>query len=61
MKKRKKQGIIFKVKFLLILDQILFIVDQTISILKKDRKMYLRLDSTVFRSNSTVLDQIPFF
>ena len=43
MKRRKKEGILFKFNFdLHILDQILFIVDQTLPILKKDRKIYLR-------------------
>ena len=39
--------------FILILDQILFINN-----LKKGRKKYFRSDCTVFRSNSTFLDQI---
>ena len=35
--------------------QILLILDQTLSILKKDRKIYLRPDSSIFRSNSAII------
>ena len=62
MKRRKKKGIFFKFNFYLcILDKILFIVDQTLHILKKDRKIYLRSDSTGFRANSTFVDKTLFF
>ena len=54
---------ILKVQILLILDQILFILDQTLPILKKDRQIYLEMesDSTVFRTNYLIYsDQILF-
>ena len=51
MKRRTKNGHILKVQILLFLDQIFFILDQTLPILKKDRKIYLK-------SDSTFLDQI---
>ena len=50
MKRRKKKGIFFKFNFYLFLDQ-------TRPNLKKDRKINLRSDSTVLRSNSTYFQE----
>ena len=58
MKRRRQNSIFLMFINIIILDKILFMLDQTLPILKKDRKIYLRSDSTVFRSNSTFSDQI---